>query len=155
MKVFFDKYVICPHHAWIKDELCEWKAFAVVNGLNALVEHAFISDNPTLSVRDKQFGGELGEYRKNLPNAEDHAHIRFVAEVFKHLERREMKDSPNTLGEMERQTAGAFSPEFSQSFDVTREQLGFPFQRRPGDPPTWVPLREVVDRCLAYWKTRC
>ena len=115
-------------------------------GLPALVEHMRLVESP---------GTGLGDYRKALPNAADHDHIRFVAEVLKHIERNR-EGSPRTLDEMETRTAGAFSPaEFSRDFDIARDQLGFPFQATRGDPATtWVPLREVVVRCIDYWQAR-
>jgi hypothetical protein len=46
-KDFFREYVMDAHDDWVNsNELCKWKAFAVANGLNALVEHAFIEKEP-------------------------------------------------------------------------------------------------------------
>ncbi len=143
-KDFFQTYVLGPYGAWVEDELCEWKAFATVNGLNALIELTRLADSP---------GTNLGEFRRDLPRAEDHNHIRWVAEVLKHIER-SREGAPRTLDEMGRQSAGAFSSDFSADFDVVREQLGFPFQATPANPPAWVPLRQVVDRCIDSWRGR-
>ena len=50
-KDFFLEYVLEPYDAWINQELCKWKAMAVANGLNALMEVKFLHDNPTRTVK--------------------------------------------------------------------------------------------------------
>ena len=63
---FFQKFVLQPYDAWIRDELCEWKAMAVANGLNALMEYKFLHDNPTRTVRDTDHQDALGKFRRGL-----------------------------------------------------------------------------------------
>ena len=151
-KDFFLEYVLEPYDAWINQELCKWKAMAVANGLNALMEVKFLHDYPTRTVTDSDHDQALGNYRRGLTNWQDHRHIRFVAETFKHVERRKKTEIPGKLGDMEINPAGPFGPEFDQSFDTVRDQLGFPYQETPGGPSVWVPLREVATRCVDYWR---
>jgi hypothetical protein len=151
-KDFFQRYVLQSYDAWIRDELCEWKAMAVANALNALIEYKFLADNPARKVTDPDHAAALGNFWRGLPNWEDHRHIRFVAEIYKHVERRNPAEAPNSLADMAINEAGAFSRKFSRAFDVARDQLGFPFQATPGGPSTWVPLRTVATVCVEYWR---
>ena len=154
-KDFFQKYVLQPYDAWVRDELCEWKAMAVANGLNALMEYKFLHDNPTRKVTDPGTRQLWVNFRRSLPNWEDHRHIRFVAETFKHIERYKPNEIPGKLEDMKVDEAGPFSDEFSDEYDTARDQLGFPFQARPKSPRSvWVPLRGVATRCVEYWRGR-
>jgi hypothetical protein len=146
---FFKDYVLAPYEAWIADELCEWKAFAVVNGLNALVDHACHHANP--DINEQQFKNELNEFRKTLQPMVDLEHIRSVAEVHKHFKITLRRNAvPKTFDKKDTQEAGAFSKGFSNGFDTVRPQIGFPY----GTPETWVPLRPVVRRCIEFWRSR-
>jgi hypothetical protein len=154
---FFAKYVLAPYESWIADELCEWKAFAVAGGLNALIEHSFRQNNPNDLMGTNDYQDKLGEYRKRLPNAEDHDHIRYVVEVFKHVERTDRRGTrrsgpPSEFSAMKVAEAGAFSKEFASGFDVVRWQLGFPYKKDAATPEVWLPLRQPVERCIGSWK---
>jgi hypothetical protein len=150
-KDFFKLYVLAPHAAWCDDELCEWKALATASGINALVEHALRSANPTDPIDNPAYQQKLGDYRKKLGCSVEHRHIQYIVETYKHVELRGSKKVPGSFDMMQEQQAGAFSPAFSRAFDVVRSQLGFPYDDGTGTMP-WIPLRRPVEKCIAYWK---
>ncbi len=152
LKLFFLNFVIKPFQAWTDDEKCEWKAMAVANGINALVEHAFQSSNPSIPAGSDEYKLKFGNFRRSLRTAEYHDHVRAVAEVFKHGELIR-KTSPSRFTEMRIRDAGAFSNDFSDDFDVVRPQIGFPFEAVDG-LDTWVTLRSVVEECIQEWRER-
>lgn len=149
---FFEKYVLAPYAEWIADELCEWKAFAVVGGLNALVEHAFRHANPSGQIGTPGYQQQLGAFRKSLSNATDHDHIRFVAEVFKHVELNPKKQKTPGKFEPRINKAGSFNSDFNNDFDVFRPQLGFMYKEDQSAPATWLPLHRVTEQCIDSWK---
>jgi hypothetical protein len=146
----FRDYVDAPYQAWLQDETCEWKALAVASGLNALAEHVFRGLNPNRQIGTADYQRDLGEFRGNLFSQLDHEHIRFVVEVFKHVEKRDAAAVPRRLDEKATKEAGAFSKEWSREFDVVRPQIGFPYG--DGHRTEWVPLRQPVTRLIEGWK---
>jgi hypothetical protein len=143
-RTFFKNYVLAPYEAWTADELCEWKAFAVVSGLNALVDHAYHHD-PGACV-------SLAEFRNTLQPSDDHNHIRRVAEVYKHFALDRGAPVPSRFDEKSIREAGAFSSDdFSEDFDTWRPQIGFTYD---GTPATWAPLRPVAQSCIDFWRLR-
>ena len=129
-KDFFLEYVLEPYDAWINQELCKWKAMAVANGLNALMEVKFLHDNPTRTVRDSDHDQALGTFRRGLTNWEDHRHIRFVTETFKHVERRKKTEIPGKLGDMKINQAGPFGEEFDEYSTRCGTSSAFHIRRR-------------------------
>jgi hypothetical protein len=158
-KDFFREYVMDAHDDWVNhNELCKWKAFAVANGLNALVEHAFIEKEPhnspmSATYNEKVAQTALEKFRENLTDAEDHRRIRFLVESYKHVVRRKKSQMPRTLDDIDIQPAGAFGPGFGPGFDRVRDQLCFEYKWGSNPSSEWFTVREVAERCIASWKT--